>query len=310
MLEGLLTSIARRPAVLNALIALPGMHRLARRFVPGEDLASGLAAIRTLNARGIKASLNLIGTHILDRPTAVAATEAVIEALRRIDADGLDSQFSVKLTHIGFDVDPSLARTHLERILDAAASSANFVRIDMEESVYVDPTIDLFEEMHDRYGPTTVGIAVQSYLRGRSADLDRLLDRGAAIRLVKGGYLEAAEVVLRDPSALDAAFDADIERLLRRGRQPAIATQNPHAIRRVRAVEHDLGLQPGAFEFEMLYGVRTDLRDALLERGYVVRIYVPCGPHGTAFVFGCLRRLPGGVARRAIDRIRRRADLI
>jgi proline dehydrogenase len=310
MLEGLLTSIARRPAVLNALIALPGMHRLARRFVPGEDLASGLAAIRALNAREIKASLNLIGTHILDRPEAVAATEAVIEALRRIDADGLDSQVSVKLTHIGFDVDPGLARTHLERILDAAASSGHFVRIDMEESVYVDRTIELFEEMHDRYGPTTVGIAVQSYLRGRAADLDRLLDRGAAIRLVRGGYLEAADVVLRDAAEVDAVFEADIERLLRRGRQPAIATHNPRAIRRVRAVARDLGLEPGAFEFEMLYGVRTDLRAALLERGYLVRVYVPCGPHGTAFVFGCLRRVPGGVARRAIDRIRRRPELI
>jgi proline dehydrogenase len=278
--------------------------------VAGEDLTSGLAAIRSLNARGIKATLNLVGTHVLDGPAAIAATDAVIEALRRIDSEGLDAQISLKLTQIGLDVAASLARTHLERILDAARSFGNFVRIDMEESVYVDQTIELFEEMHARYGPTTVGIAVQSYLRGRSGDLERLLDRGAAIRLVKGGYLEAPEVVFRDAAEVDVAFEADIERLLRRGINPAIATQDPRAIRRARAVEREMGLAPGAFAFEMLYGVRPDLRTALVQRGYTVRCYVPCGPNSTAYVFGCLRRLPGGAAHRAIARLRRQPELI
>jgi len=273
-------------------MSTPILRDLAGRFVGGDDLPAGLAAVRGLNDRGIKGSLNFHGMHVQNPGEAVAAADQAIDALRRIREEGIDSHVSVKLTKIGLDINATLCRSQLRRVLDCAAETGGFVRIDMEESVYVQETLRTFEEMQDLYGGGTVGLVIQSYLRHRSSDLDHLMDRGARIRLVKGGYRESGEVVFKSKAEVDAAFKRDIERLLNRGTTPAIATHDADAIAWTRTLQDRLGLGKGAFEFQMLYGVKPDLQERLVADGYTLRCYVPYGGDWATHLIGCLRRLP------------------
>ncbi|HJW44395.1 MAG TPA: proline dehydrogenase family protein [Geothrix sp.] len=284
--------LARQAWFRKFLLGTPVLRDLAGRFVGGDDLASGVRATRSLNARGIHASLNFHGMHVLEEAEAVAAAEEALQALRLIRAEGLDSHVSVKLTKIGLDVDPALCRAQLARILETAAEAGVFVRVDMEEAVYVDATLRLFEEMQDRFGAGRVGLVLQSYLRHRAGDLDRMMDRGARIRLVKGGYRESAEQVFRTKAEVDAAFLRDIERLMTRGVSPAIATHDAEAVTWTLALQRKLGLAKQDFEFQMLYGVKPELQDRLVQDGYRVRCYIPYGGDWATHLVGCLRRLP------------------
>lgn len=287
--------LARSAWFRKTLLGLPLLRDLAGRFVGGEDLAAGLAAARGLQARGLKASLNYFGMHAETAEEAGHAVSEAIRALEAIRAEGLDSHISVKLTKLGYDLDPAAAEAGLRRILDCAAATGGFVRLDMEEAVYVEDTLRIFLNLHARYGPGTVGLVSQSYLRHRRQDLDRLMDCGARIRLVKGGYREAPGLVFRLGAETDAAFREDIVRLLERGNHPAIATHDPEAVAWTRAVQARLGLGPEAFEFQMLYGVKPDLQARLRDEGYTVRCYVPYGGDWATHLVGCLRRLPAGL---------------
>ncbi len=258
-------------------MSTPGFRDLAWRLVAGEDLDAGVGAVRALNADGILGSLNALGLHVKDADEARAGADQAIAALRRIGAEGCRSHVSVKLTAIGLEVDEGLCRDQLERILECARESGVFVRVDMEESPYVEATMRLYSAMADRFGNDAVGIVIQSYLRHPPYDLGTLVARGARIRLVKGGYREKADVVLRDRAELDAAFMRDIETLIRTASHPAIATHDEEAVAWAAAVARDAGLPTTAFEFQMLYGVRTDLQIALARSGYQVRSYVPFG---------------------------------
>jgi proline dehydrogenase len=302
MVRQLSSFVVRHPWVRKAAVSTPVVRDLAWRFVAGEDLDAGVAAVRALGARGIRATLNLVGTHVRGEAEAVAAADAVVASLHRIHAEGLDANVSVKLTLIGLDVAEDLCRSQLRRVLDAAARLGVFVRIDMEESPYVDRTLRLFEEMQATHGPDSVGIVLQSYLKHRRGDLGRLAGAGACIRLVKGGYWESAEVVHRARADVDRAFFGDLEALLPRGRRPAIATHDGRAIARARKVASEAGLAPRSFELQMLYGVRSDLQEALARDGYVVRAYVPYGARWYEYVLGCIRRVPGGALRRLGER--------
>ncbi len=290
--------LARQSWFRKTILGTPVLRDLAGRFVGGDDLPAGLAAVRALNARGIKGSLNFHGMHVEDLEEAARAAGQAIDALRRIRSEGLDAHVSVKLTKIGLDVDLALCRDHLHRILDCAAETGGFVRIDMEESRYLETTLQMFEEARDRYGAGSVGLVLQSYLRHRSGDLDRLLDRGSRIRLVKGGYREPRDMAFQAAAEVDAAFRRDIERLLARGISPAIATHDAEAVAWTRAVQERLGLGKDAFEFQMLYGVKPELQEQLVADGYQVRCYIPYGGDWATHLVGCLRRIPAGLLTR------------
>ena len=190
--------MARQGWIRKFVMSTPGLRDLAWRFVAGEDLPAALAAVRSLNSQNVKGTLNYLGMHIGDEAEAMVAADQAVEALQEIHDQAIDSNVSVKLTAIGLDIDRALCHANLVKILDRARDLGNFVRIDMEESEYMETTIQLFEEMQSRYGSETVGLVFQSYLKGREDDLRGLIDQGARIRLVKGGYREAAPVSFRD----------------------------------------------------------------------------------------------------------------
>ena len=303
MLRQIASVVARQGWVRKTALSTPGVRGLAWRFVAGEDLDAGVAAVRRLNAQGIAATLNYVGTHVSAAPEARTAADAAIDALRRIHAEGLRSHVSVKLTQIGLDVDAGLCEDQLRRILDCARELGNFVRIDMEESGYVDRTMGLFEAMRQAYGSQTVGLAFQSYLRRRRPLLERLIAEDTRIRLVKGGYWESSDIVFRRQADVDAAFLEDIELVLTRGKGPAIATHDITAIDHARRIAEGIGLGRQDFEFQMLYGVRPDLQDMLARDGFRVRCYVPYGNGWYEYVLGCLRRVAGGGIRRRVPRL-------
>ncbi len=278
-------------------MSTPFVRDVAWRFVAGEDLSAGLAVVQGLAERGIASSLNYLGTHLRDEAECVAAADAVIGSFAAIRDAGLESHVSVKLTQIGLDVRADLCEAQLHRILAAASEHAIFVRVDMEETPYVDQTIELFERARETFGIDAVGIVLQSYLRDRHGDLERLLDGGSRIRLVKGGYWEPESLVYRGAES-DAAFLADIEKLMTGGVFPAIATHDERAVEWTKAMAMRIGMDIRAYEFQMLYGVRTELQEQLVEQGHVVRCYVPWGGLWYSYVLGCIRRLPGGAVRK------------
>lgn len=298
MLRKLLASIVGQPWLKKAAMSIPVIRDLAWRFVAGENLDAGVAVLRRLNDNGIKGTLNYIGTHEKDEKEAVAAADAIIEALRRIHKEGLDAELSIKLTHIGLDINDNLCLVQLDRILDHANRYHNFICIDMEESPYVEKTLLFFEQMLGTYGADTVGIVLQSYLRHREVDLQRMITKGARIRLVKGGYWEAPDTVYRKKCDIDRAFRRDIHMLLSKGYKPAIATHDPRFLAETRHLAAKEGIDASAFEFQFLYGVRPDLQDSLIRDGYTVCCYVPYGGSWYAYVVGCLRRIPEQTLRR------------
>jgi len=295
------------------VVTTPVIRDLAWRYIAGENLDAGLAAVRTLNSRGIKATLNNVGTHVRDPQEAVAAADAAIAALVRIQQECVDANLSIKLTQIGLDVSEVFCREQLRRVLDCAARLGNFVRIDMEETPYVDATLRLFDEMRRDYGTDTVGIVIQSYLRDRGGDFEQLLADRARVRLVKGGYWESAAVAYQKKADIDAAFRRDIDFLLTRGYQPALATHDARMVDEAIEIAAARGLDKRDFEFQMLYGVRPDLQESLVRDGYTVRCYIPYGGQWYAYFIGCIRQSLGAwlgrfTGRRPAHRRTHRAD--
>jgi proline dehydrogenase len=286
---------AKQPFVRKAIVTTPVVRDFAWRFVAGQNLDAGLDTIRSLNQAGVKGTLNHVGTHVHDQDVAKASTDEVVEALRRIANDQLDANMSIKLTQIGLDIDESLCRQHLDRILEAARQTNNFVRIDMEEAPYVDQTLNIFKDARDRFGSDTVGIVIQSYLRDHKDDLKQLVDGGSRVRLVKGGYWEPDTIVYRDKAEIDAAFLEDAQLLLTDGRRPALASHDAAFISQAQQFAQQIGREKKDFEFQMLFGVKSDLQEKVASEGHVVRVYVPYGEQWYEYFLGCMRRQLGAV---------------
>jgi len=290
------TAAARSSWLRRAVVSTPLLRDIPCRFIGGDDLDAAAATVRGLNARRIQAALSFVGTHVRDKGCATAAADMAVESLHRIARDRLQAHISIKLTQIGLDIDEEVCRSHLRRVLNEAACLGTFVCIDMEESAYTDRTLRLFHQMRSTFGAQAVGIAIQSYLRHRRNDLKELIASGARIRLVKGGYFEPRAVVYRNRREIDTAFAGDMDLLLRPGLlRPAIATHDGALIERAQMIASSRGLGRREYEFEMLYGVKPQLQNELIDQGYTVRCYVPYGIEWSPYMWGCARRAMGSM---------------
>jgi proline dehydrogenase len=271
-------------------------RRFAARFVAGETVEAGVAALRQLNAAGITATLDLLGEAVRTAAEARAARDTYLAALERIQAAGAAANVSVKLTQMGLDVDPALCVEHLGAILGRARALGSFVRIDMEQSDYTERTLQLFKQrFYPEFG-NTVGVVLQSYLRRTERDVEQMVALGARVRLCKGAYQEPPTVAFPDKRDVDANYVHCMERLLLRGNYPALATHDPRILERATAFARDRGIAPARFEFQMLYGVRRDLQLALRRQGYNVRVYVPFGTQWYPYLMRRLAERPANVA--------------
>jgi proline dehydrogenase len=222
------------------------------------------------------------------------AADRYVATLAALSARGLDPNVSIKLTQMGLDIDRDLCRASVSRILEAARSVDGFVRIDMEDHVQTDATLEIWREAHERYPKT--GIVIQSSLRRSAADVDRISAVGGRVRLCKGAYDEPPGVAYVTKRAVDLNYARLMERLMTAGTYPAIATHDPGLIARALDIAERHRIGPERFEFQMLYGVRRDLQRSLAARGYTVRIYVPYGQEWYPYFMRRLAERPANVA--------------
>ncbi len=266
----------------------------ATRFVAGETAEEAFQAVRPLNAKGLTASLDLLGENVRDPAEARAACRAYVELLHGIARAGLDSNISIKLTMLGLGIDRGMTRNHVVEILEAAAAAGRRVRIDMEGSAYTQATLDLFREVFPEH--RNVGVVIQCMLRRSAGDVEDLLRMGARVRLVKGAYKEPEEIAFPDKDEVNAEFDRLAERLLTDGDYPAIATHDDERIDHVLRFASARGIAPDRFEFQMLYGIRRETQLALVEKGYRMRVYVPYGEKWFPYFYRRLRERKENVA--------------
>lgn len=265
----------------------------ARRFVAGETLDEALHAVGTLNAGGLLATLDLLGENVTTEAEARTTSDAYLEMLVRIRAAGARSSVSVKPTSLGLDVSEVLASDLVERIAAAAHSADDSIEvtIDMEGSDYTERTLDIFHSVHRRHA--NLAAVVQSMLYRSEADIEKLIDVGAHVRLCKGAYLEPPTIAYPDKRDSDRAYVRIAERMLSaearsKGAYVGLATHDEAIIDWATAYAADHGVPHEAFEFQMLHGIRRDLQTTLVSRGHRVRVYVP---YGTRWVPYFMRRL-------------------
>ena len=296
--RNLLLALSRSTRLRNAMIHVRPARAMARRFVAGETLNEAITAVQALNRQGLLASLDHLGESVTSEIEARDATTEILDLLDAIQASGVRSGVSVKLTQLGLDLSPTLAAENLERIVARAAEIGCFVRIDMESSEYVRPTLDLFEALWERY--KNVGVVIQAYLYRSAGDVARLIRLGASVRLVKGAYNEPPDVAY----PLKADTDANYARLMEQlfgpvaraaGAFPAIATHDTRLIDWATDHTRRQGIPPDRFEFQMLYGIRPALQRQLAAAGYRVRIYTPYGPQWYPYLMRRLAERPANL---------------
>ena len=283
-----------RSSILRRLASRFGMRDggFAHRFIAGETVDDVIDTARRLTGRGLHCTLNYLGESVTSS-AARAAADAYAGMVRDVSDAGLPCQVSVKLTQLGLAIDPAECGVNLRHVLDAASDQC-FVRIDMEQSAWVDPTLDLFEQVWQQ-GYHNVGVVLQSYLYRTGRDLARVNALGAGVRLCKGAYKEEKTVAYPVRADVSASFIRLMRTLVRDGTHPAFATHDPPMIDATRAYATERGLAAEAFEFQMLYGVRRDLQAALREQGYRVRIYLPFGRQWFPYFMRRLGERPANV---------------
>ncbi|MGI8620038.1 MAG: proline dehydrogenase family protein [Gemmatimonadaceae bacterium] len=313
MLRGALLYLSGQQQVFRFVRKNRLARGFANRFVAGETVDTAIAAVRALNARGITASLDVLGESVHNEAEARTTAQQYIEMLDRIASEGVDSNVSLKLTAMGLDVSEDICLRLMDEVLACARDHATFVRIDMESSAYTQRTLDMFEHRLFPAFRDNVGIVLQSYLYRTMADVEDAIRLRARVRLCKGAYKEPDTVAFPDKKDVDDSYSRAMRLLLTRGNYPGIATHDEAIIDEVKRFALEQGIAPDRFEFQMLYGVRRDLQDQLVEDGYRMRVYVPFGtqwypylmrrlaerPANVAFLAGSMmREMVGGVSRR------------
>jgi proline dehydrogenase len=272
-------------------------HSVAK-FMPGERFVDAMAAAAAQQTHGIGTIFTKLGENLTRVEEAEAVTAHYLDALDRIQAAGLDAQISVKPTQLGLDLDPELCDRQLQRLVDRADLRNNFVWVDMESSPYVDPTLDLFRRTRAR--SPRIGIALQAYLYRTEKDVESLLPLGAAIRLVKGAYLESPQVAFPRKADVDQNFYALSCRLLGEEAQRAgtllhMATHDPVLIDRLNTFITDNAVPSSAYEYAMLYGIQRPLQLRLAQSGRRIRVLIAYGEYWFPWYMRRLAERPANV---------------
>ena len=250
-------------------------RRVAQRFVAGDNLDDAIIAARNVNRANQAASLDLLGENVSDEAGARAAGAGYAAIFDRIAQEKLNANVSLKLTQLGLDLSESLAQELLEDIANHAGQQGNFVRVDMEGSAYTQRTVDLVKRVRAKF--EGVGTVMQSYLYRTEDDIRDLLSVGCRMRLCKGAYKEPPEVAFPQKSDVDANYVKLMKILLASDVYHGIATHDPAMIDATKQFVRQQGIAHDKFEFQMLYGIRTDLQQQLVREGYRLRVYIPFG---------------------------------
>ena len=275
MLKAFLLYLSRQKAIQGFMMNFWVTRRVVNRFVSGEELEHGLNAVRKVNAEGATATLDHLGEEVSEPEEAIAATEVYLNALDKINENGVNTNVSVKPTQVGLKIDKKLCQENFRKIIERAKKYDNFVRMDMEGSDCTQDTLDVFYSLRKKYD--NVGIVIQTYLYRSEKDIDDIQKLGGRIRLCKGAYKEPKEIAFPRKQQVDDNFIKLMEKLLVSGIYHGIATHDEKIIEKTKEFTQKNNISKESFEFQLLYGIRTELQYQLLKEGYKVRIYIPFG---------------------------------
>jgi proline dehydrogenase len=275
MLRSTLLKLSESPGFAHWVTSNGATRRMARRFVAGETLDEAIAAARRCTELGMLASLDYLGENVSTTTDAQRARDAYLEIFERIAKEKLNANVSCKLTQLGLDLSAEFCEGLVLSVVERAAGYDNFLRVDMEGSIYTQRTVELVKRVRSR--SPAVGTVIQAYLYRSERDIQDLLAYGCRIRLCKGAYKESEEVAFERKKEVDGNFVRLMHLLLSSGFYHAIATHDPHMLGETIRWAAAKGISKHDFEFQMLYGVRTDLQRRLVEGGYRMRVYIPYG---------------------------------
>ena len=279
---------------LQRFVQRYGFRLGAARFVAGESLDDAVPVLRRLNESGLLTNTTLLGEGVRDETETRAVVAAYREVLDRIKTEGLRTNVAVKLTHLGLSIDEELAHRNVAELVEHAAGVGNFIRIDMEESRTLEPTLRIYRRLRED-GHTNVGTALQAYLFRTGDDLAALLPLAPNLRLVKGAYLEPPEIAYPQKRDVDAAYVRLMETSLEGGGFTAVATHDETLIEHAISFAREHEIPNERFQFQMLYGVRPRLQLDLVSRGYDVLVATPYGPEWYRYLMRRLAERPANL---------------
>jgi len=277
---------------LNKAARKWGLKFGASQVVAGETIQSAIEAIKKLNEKGLVATLDHLGEFVTSRDEAMEATEYCVKTLEAIAESGVKSGLSVKMTQLGLDIDKQFCVENMKKILETAKKYNLFVRIDMEDYSHCQVTLDILRELRETYD--NVGTVIQAYLFRAHQDVKDL--KGVPLRLVKGAYKESPEVAYQDKKDIDENYMKIIKEHLLSGSYTAIASHDHNIIAKVKEFVKEHNIPNSQFEFQMLYGFRTEMQLSLVQEGYKVRIYIPFGNDWFGYFMRRLAERPQNVA--------------
>jgi proline dehydrogenase len=255
-------------------------RRISARFVAGTQVEDALRVTAIVNQSGPSVSVDNLGENVTRAEEARASAQLYHDLLDQIAERNLNANISLKLTHMGLDVDEKLARELITGLVQKAAAMnpANFVRVDMEGSAYTQRTLDFVHQLHRVPGNRgCVGAVIQSYMRSAEDDIGKLLADGIRIRLCKGAYKEPPEIAFQQKAEVDANYVKLMKLLLNSGIYHGLATHDENIIDQARLFARREQISRDSFEFQMLYGIRRDLQQRLVREGWRMRVYIPFG---------------------------------
>jgi proline dehydrogenase len=272
--------------------------RLSSRFVAGTQVDDALRVTQTVNQKGLSVSVDNLGENVTNAEEARASAQLYHQMLDEISSQQLNANVSLKLTHMGLDVDERLARDLVAGLVAKAAAMnpRNFVRVDMEGSPYTQRTLDFVHELHRMPGHAgAVGAVIQSYMRRAEKDIEELLAERIRVRLCKGAYKEPEEIAFQKKSEVDANYVRLMKILMKSGVYHGLATHDEKIINQAKVFAAQENIQRDAFEFQMLYGIRRDLQRRLVREGWRVRVYIPFGTEWYPYFMRRLAERPANV---------------
>jgi len=273
-------------------------QRVSGRFVAGTEIADAVRATQGVNRGGMSVSIDNLGENVTNPDEARHSAQLYQQILEAIAANQLNANISLKLTHMGLDVEEALARELVSGLVakSAAMTPKGFVRVDMEGSPYTQRTLDFVHELHRMPGNNKcVGTVIQSYLKRSESDVEKLLADGIRIRLCKGAYKEPASIAFESKADVDANYLKLTQILLKSGVYHGLATHDENIIRQVQAMATREKIARESFEFQMLYGIRRDLQQRLVRDGWGMRVYIPFGTEWYPYFMRRLGERPANV---------------
>ncbi len=273
-------------------------RRVSGRFVAGTEIADAVRVTQAVNRAGMSVSIDNLGENVTNPDEARESARLYQQILDAIAAQQLDANISLKLTHMGLDIDEAMARELVSGLVarSAAMNPPGFVRVDMEGSPYTQRTLDFVHELHRMPGNgNSVGAVIQAYLKRSESDVEQLLAERIRIRLCKGAYKEPASIAFENKADVDANYVKLMKILMKSGVYHGLATHDYAIIREAQAFATREKIARESFEFQMLYGIRRDLQRRLVRDGWRMRVYIPFGTEWYPYFMRRLGERPANV---------------